>query len=351
MDQILVYGPAVQTELRAYIRAKRHQAGQSAWMVDFLNRLEPFSTSGKLLRGNLLCLSFEMFSQQPPDKTIIKAAVALEMTHSALLIHDDIMDGDDRRRGQPSLHRQYQLLAKNEKLAASPQLGLNLALSAGDAALFLAFELLNQARTSRGLNNELYELYVNQLIMTCEGQMQDVYLEAQPKMPPKKTIYDLMAAKTAGYTMVLPLTMGALLANQPAEVRRRLGVIGLAMGIIFQIRDDELGVMGSTQKTGKPVGADIKQGKKTLLHYYLLKSCPPGERAKIQSIFGNPAITAQDIKYIQRLVEKAGIADKLGAEINRLKNNAFEEIDNLPLTDDAKSKLKQLTDFCAERQF
>jgi geranylgeranyl diphosphate synthase type I len=350
MDDILAYSSAVQVELQDYIQAKRRQAGQSRWVTDFLTRLEPFATAGKLLRGSLLCFSFEAFSGQSAGKAVIKAAAALEMTHSALLIHDDIMDDDDRRRGLTSLHFQYGSLAKDEKLPNSSIIGRNMALSAGDAAIFMALELLKQAVIDYP-DSGLTELYINQLIKTCEGQMQDIYLEAQPAAPSKKAIYELMAAKTAGYTIVLPLAMGAAMAGQPMEIRRQLSTAGMAMGTIFQIRDDELGVMGSTKKTGKPVGSDIKQNKKTLLYYYLLKNCPAAERAEVQSIFGNPDITPQDIGHIQRLVNKYGVTDKLSGEVSDLKNLAFAEIKGLPLAGDARSKLEQLTEFCAKRQF
>src|SRR5689334_6937500 len=111
-DGLLIYSPVIKKELESFFQSKRLQFRGSKWMEDLLNRLEPYTVAGKLLRSNLLCLSYEMFSGRSPVASVIKASAALEITHSALLIHDDIMDNDDWRRGQPSLHRQYQLFGE-----------------------------------------------------------------------------------------------------------------------------------------------------------------------------------------------------------------------------------------------
>ena len=350
MDEILKHSSAVRAELASFIESKRRRTGETAWLADFLDRLENYATGGKLLRGSLLCFSYASFANKLPGEAVIKAAAALEMTHSALLIHDDIMDGDDLRRGQPSLHSQYRTLARNNNLPNSHQLGLNLALGAGDAVIFMAVEMLSQALNETSAKEKLLELYINQLILTCDGQMEDIYLGAQKDMPSKSEIYELMATKTAGYTIVLPIKMGAMLAGQAADDLDKLDAAGRAIGTIFQIRDDELGVMGDVHKTGKSVGSDIKQGKKTLLYYFLLEKSPPKQRAEIETIFGNPMLTAKDISYVQKLVEEAGVIDLLGQEVQGLKDKAVVAINQLPLPVEAKNQLIDLVDFCSKRQ-
>lgn len=352
MKRILSYGPMLKSGLRSYIRAKRLAADASIpWGGDFLGRLEPFATSGKLLRGSLLCFAYETFSGKAPDKAAVRAAMALELTHSALLIHDDIMDGDDKRRGRPSMHEQYARVAKRQKLPQADRFGVNMALSGADAALFMAMELLSGSQASATAGAGSYSLFMEQLLKTCAGQMQDVYFDARPATPSKNEIYRLMRAKTAAYTLALPLAMGASLAGEPASVLKRLKAVGVAGGTIFQIRDDELGILGDTAKTGKPVGSDIKEGKKTLLHYYLVRNCTGEERAKTGAIFGNPLATDDDIAYIRRLVRLHNVPKLLSDDVDSLRRKAFTDIDKLATGESAKNELKELIDFCARRQY
>lgn len=351
MRPILAYGPQLQADLATFIKAKRARLDSaSPWGADFLDRLQPFATAGKLLRGSLVCFSYETFSSQSPSSSVINAAMALELTHSALLIHDDIMDGDELRRGRPSFHRQYQTVGADHGLLDTPQFGINMAMCGGDIALFLAFGLLASSKIAPEVRATVDKLFTGQLVDTCVGQMQDVYFEARPAVPSKRAIYGIMRAKTATYTLALPLAMGAALAGQSVATLSKLQAFGAAAGTIFQIRDDELGVMGNSRKTGKPVGADIKEGKKTLLYYYLTKRCTATERKKMKTVFGNPNSTTDDVAYVQDLVQSHRIPQLLNDDIMRLETRATRQIDSLDLSQQSKAELQELVTFCAQRQ-
>lgn len=351
MKRILAYGPMLKAELARYIRDRRLSAdGSLPWEADFLDRLEPFAVSGKLLRGSVLCFAYEAFSGEAPDQAAVRAAMALELVHSALLIHDDIMDNDETRRGRPSMHEQYRIAAERLGLPESRRFGVNMALSGADAAIFMAMDLLSKSQAGARHGSATYRLFAEQLLKTCAGQMQDVYLDAMPSAPSKKEIQALMRGKTASYTLALPLGMGASLAGSPAGIIKRLRRIGVAGGTIFQIRDDELGIMGDPAKTGKPVGSDIKEGKKTLPYYYLLKKCPPADRDRLETIFGNATATDTDIDCVRKLMRQNGIEDLLGREVDRLSKTALSDIDGLDLDRRHKQDLQALINFCARRQ-
>src|SRR5882757_3619132 len=242
MEPILAYSPELRAGLHAFIESKRLATDPTfPWEVDFLDRLEPFATGGKLLRGAVVCFSYTAFSERHPDSTVLNAAMALELAHSALLIHNDIMDGDDLRRGRPSIHCQYRSLAEQRNLLRGDEFGVHVALCGGDIALLYAFELLGRSRSDSNMVTSPQRLFTDQMISTCVGQIQDLYFEACPDLPTKKAIYDLMETKTAAYTIALPLTMGAALARKSGSVLQKLQAIGIAAGTIFQIRDDELG--------------------------------------------------------------------------------------------------------------
>lgn len=318
MKQISSYGKALHAGLEAVIKNKTAAEPSVPWKTDFLGRLLPFATDGKLLRGSLVCFSYEAFSGQPPSDAALEAAIAIELAHSGLLIHDDVMDGDALRRGRPSIHRQYENLAVHENLADAGHFGASMAMCAGDAVLFMAFELLGSISVKPAVRTDIMRLFMDQFILTCAGQMEDLYFESRPDMPDKEAIFRLMETKTAAYTISLPLVMGAVLAGAGSTAVERVQSIGASTGTIFQIRDDELGLLGDSHETGKPVGSDIKEGKKTLLYYYLTEQSNEAERKKLQAIFGNPEATAKNVRYVQQLAEKHALLDILNNEIERL---------------------------------
>jgi geranylgeranyl pyrophosphate synthase len=339
LEPILRHQAAVRERLEDFLAS-----ADGGWQADFLGRLKPFGGGGKLLRGCLVCFSCEAFSGKPAGKDVLDAAAALELTHSALLIHDDIMDEDELRRGQASMHRQYELQAAQDKLADPEHYGVSMALGGGDLALFLALDLLAAAPEA------VRRLFTKQLAVTCAGQMQDIYLESRPDMPPKQDIMDLMARKTASYSFALPLMMGAAFAGQPPATIRTLQAFGTAAGTIFQIRDDELGVLGDTRATGKPVGSDIREGKKTLLASYLLEHGSEEERRKLGGIFGDPGAGGQEIRYVQQLVKKHKITELLNADVTRQAWDAEAIIDTADVPKQARKTLVELLKYCSSRQ-
>lgn len=351
MRRILTYGEKLRPQLQNLLETAAHAKTASAWERDFLGRMVPFVSGGKQLRGGLLCCAYEIFSGQPADEQILQVAMALELTHSALLIHDDIMDRDRLRRGQPSLHWQYQRWAEGRQMTDSEQFGLSLAMCGGDALCFLAFELLGTVQAKPTVYRELQRSFAHCLTRTCYGQMQDVFFDTLTTLPTKSAIYELMKTKTAAYTLSLPLAMGAILAGQKDGVVKRLETVGYRAGIIYQIRDDELGVLGEESAIGKPVGSDIREGKKTLLYYYLMKQSPAIERRRLQALFGKRSPSADDLAYIQQLVHEYGVLQCLEREVERLTTRAAHGIKQLHLEEAATQELNELLRFCATRQW
>lgn len=346
MKPITMYKPLLQAELDRFLRAKQADHITGEWGDDFLQRLQTFAGGGKLLRGCLVCFGYHAWSGKRPTKQVIGAALAIELAHSSLLIHDDIMDGDELRRGRPSMHRQYEVAAGRRRLADPLGFGLGMALSGGDVALLLAFELLGKTNGSAA-----QQIFIGQLLQTCGGQMQDIYLGAAGAEPGRRAIYEVMEQKTAGYTIALPLAMGAALAGQPLPVLQAVQATGRLIGIIFQIRDDELGVLGNRRQTGKPVGADIRENKKTLLRYHLMQRCTADERQKLARIFGNPAATYANIRLVQTLLRRYKISELTAKEVEGLHRDAQAHMERLTIPRTSKQALEALLAFCSERQF
>ncbi len=347
MKQILAYRPAIRETMETFINLKEKTVSpEIQWGSDFVRRLRSFATGGKMLRGGLVCYSYQLFSKKKPSAAAIKAAAALEFAHAALLIHDDLMDHDDIRRGQPAIHYQYRMLATKQKLKNATEFSQAMTICAGDMTLVFAFELLTAAAAKAP---EISALFARELMAVCAGQMQDIHLSSTPT-PFKRAIYTTMEAKTASYSVALPLEMGALLAGENPKTRTVLHKLGMTAGTIFQIRDDELGVLGDSIALGKPVGADIKENKKTLIQYYLFKKASDIECRRLKTIFGNPKASEKDIQYVRKLIDQHAICTLIDREISHLQQRAHDCIDKLPVDTKAKLELRALAEFCAKRQ-
>lgn len=358
-DAVAAYRAPVLARLESFIKERRQKLPVGlAWQADILERLQDFAGGGKLLRGSLVCYSYAVCSDNAAGDgqandlptAVLDTAAALELIHAGLLIHDDIIDQDDLRRGRPAMHRQYRDLAAIKGLPGAARLSENLALCAGDMILFLAFELLATIQLRNDNGPALAELFGRELMTVCAGQMQDIYLGALDKPPAKRDIYAVMQAKTAAYSVALPLAAGAVLAGRPASIRQQLYNIGLAAGIMFQVRDDELGALGRSSDIGKPVGSDIREGKKTLLYYYLWKAAKPVERRRLATMFGNPDASPADIREVQQALRRHGVPARLQADIQQLEQTAGRLITKLELNTPAKAELRRLVRFCAARK-
>ncbi|OGK41695.1 hypothetical protein A2954_07505 [Candidatus Roizmanbacteria bacterium RIFCSPLOWO2_01_FULL_37_12] len=288
-----------------FFNAKKNEARKiGANPYDLLKQFIKTAILGKKIRGALMVLGFEIAGGKKLE-AIYDASLFIELMHSGLLIHDDVMDNTDLRRGHPSLHKQY-----------SPEhLGKSMAINAGDLAFYLSWEKLMNSNfpTERLiLAGKIYSEFLTRVIY---GQILDIVPDNN-KTISKTNILSKLRYKTAEYTGVFPLLVGAILGGMKDEKKLRLlKEYGLALGWAFQIQDDVLGLYGDKEKTGKPVGSDLKEGKKTLFVYYLLKHGNAKQKSFILSILGNKNVNSQDVNKAQKLFKEIGAYDyviKLG---------------------------------------
>ncbi len=249
LQPILAHKKAVDDYLVSFLNDKKKKLTQiNAWGGDVIDRLIPFVTSGKTTRGSLTVYIYSLFEKNLTPE-IYRVAAALELFHSGFLIHDDVMDQDRLRRGRASLWEQYRLTSDDTHI------GMSQAINAGDLCFFMAQELLTDAST--------LSLVVKELQPVIIAQMQDV-MSGKGKSMSKDEVLSLYRYKTARYTFSLSMTVGATLAGATQNNVSLLERLGESMGLLYQIRDDELSVEGDTSITGKPTGSDEKNTKQTL---------------------------------------------------------------------------------------
>ena len=302
---------------------------------DSLSKLEPESlyesseylikAGGKKFRPALTLLSCQAVGGKP--EKALKAAAAIELTHTFSLIHDDIMDNDDTRRGKPAVHKVW---------------GEPLAILAGDSLFAKSFELLSQSAE----DNIAYERVVdalqvltNSCINICEGQALDMAFEDTFNVT--KDEYMNMIYKKTGDLITASTTIGAIMGGASSNEIQALRTYGKQIGLAFQIQDDYIDLTGD-ESIGKPVGSDLVEGKKTLMVVYALEKANKEDHDRLVEL-----LEANDESIIPEAME---ILEKYGA-INYARSKAYDcvieskqALSILP-DSDAKDALFKLADF------
>jgi len=280
------------------------------------------SAGGKRLRPIIACLSCEAVGGNVMDA--IPLAVALEIIHTFTLIHDDIMDRDEERRGMPSVHKKF---------------GENRAILAGDALFAKAFEILSyteDAGTCKGLTRNL-AIMAKEI---CEGQEMDISFEEREDVS-REEFLEMIEKKTA--RMFEHAAMGGAMVGGGNEKEvEAMREYGLNLGMAFQIWDDCLDVIG--KDIGKPVGSDIREGKKTLIYLYAREKYGreiPG--------YGKKDASEEEVEKIIDLLRETGAIDYAKDMAMKFSRKAIEALKFIKESD-AKDKLAEMAEFAIKRE-
>ena len=292
------------------------------WIDDLPEKLLEYTAGGKCLRGNLVILGAELAGEKPVR--FYPAAAALELFQSGILMHDDIIDGDEMRRGKPSAHKAFAAALKNDKA------GEAMAVCLGDIALMLTFALLNETDCAPERLREATVYWGREFAHVGAAEMEDAYLSLNDILPGEERIMALYEGKTAGYTFVVPLTTGLILGGAGEELRKAVARYALALGVLFQIQDDELGLFGDERALGKPVGSDIRENKKTIFWQKLMESATAKEMRELKRIFGSQNLSAGEIDFVRELVEEKGIRKETDLIKEKLSFSAREALKAVP---------------------
>jgi geranylgeranyl diphosphate synthase type I len=297
---------------------------------------------GKRLRPSFCHVAFVGAGGDPDDPRIVDAAAALELVHTFALVHDDVMDGSDQRRGRDAVHRRF--VRHHEARSwrgEARRFGEGMAILVGDFAVVYADRLL------RGAPARALEVFDDLRVELCIGQALDLAGAARPGS-------DLEAArrvasfKSAKYTVERPLHLGAALAGRLDELAPSLSAVGVPLGRAFQLRDDILGVFGDAQRTGKPVGQDLREGKPTPLVAIAFERSDAAGRAVLERM-GTLDVRDDDVHRAHDLLVDTGAVDEVEAEIAALVEEALAAVDVVPIDESARALLADLALYVAWR--
>jgi geranylgeranyl diphosphate synthase, type II len=233
---------------------------------------------------------------------------AVELLHTAFVVHDDVIDGDQLRRGRPNVSGSFARRAADEGAApeAADHLGLTAGILAGDLALAAAIRTVATAPAEPATVTRLLDLFDRALHTTAAGELSDVRFTVGTRPPSLGEALTMEEQKTSAYSFELPLQVGAVLAGADDDLVRRLGEAGRMLGVAFQLQDDLLGVFGDPQVTGKSALTDLREGKQTpLIAYARTTELWDGVAAHL----GSPELTDDDADIVRCLLVECGARD------------------------------------------
>lgn len=259
----------------------------------------------KRLRASLVYYAYLLLDGEEIDQ-IIEASMSVELLHTALLIHDDFMDQDDTRRGEPTTHKVFEKYHKDNKYVGDPaHFGEAMATDIGDAALCLGFEILANSQFPADRKIKAINKLAKGITKTTYGQAFDITLEAKG-IATEEDIINLHTAKTAIYTYENPLHVGAVLGGASEDDLKLLTDYAYPAGIAFQLQDDVLGLFGNPEKTGKPAHSDLRQGKMTLLIIKALENADNRQRESLKKLWGKRDLTDEEAEEARSIVTRTG---------------------------------------------
>lgn len=336
-----------------FLQQKKIATGVSpiaAEMVEIYRRF----LGGKRLRGALTYGSYKMFGGQR-EEDILQASLIIEIIHAFGLIHDDIMDEDRLRRGQPTAHVQYEDSLKEKsgiKLSKNnPQhFGLSMALDLGDLGPFFSNLILYQTKFSPKTKMDFLEVLSETIVTTIYGQGLDINFELDPN-PTQDKVLKVHLYKTANYTVIGPLRYGAVLAgvSKKSPIFKALEGYGRPVGIAFQLRDDELGMFSSEKKLGKPVDSDLREGKNTLLFSKAFENGNPEQISFLRYAHGNKNLTERDLEKARGVIVETGALEFSQKESHRLVEEGKKHIPEITRDKHSQELLAVLADYVVKR--
>ena len=284
---------------------------------------------GKRLRPYMVIKSCQILKGKISNA--MPAASAVEMVHNFTLVHDDIMDNDEMRHGVPTVHKKF---------------GIPIAILAGDVLFSKAFQVVTDTKLSTSSTTQLVSRLAKACVDVCEGQLLDVKMAKERKIPSQAEYITMIEKKTAALFDV-SCAMGAICATTKMSDISNLSSFGRNLGIAFQITDDLIGVMGDPKITKKPVGNDLREGKKSLPILMAIKLAKGNDKKIILKAFGNSKASKKDLNKAVEVIRSLGIEESVRKQALKYSYKAKKSLSKY--SGSAKVELISLLDFVVKR--
>lgn len=309
---------------------------------------------GKRLRALLGWWGWQAAGGEASDPRIIDAGVSLELFQAAALIHDDVLDRSDTRRGQLSVHKSFEQLHREQRWAQDgAHFGISAAILAGDLALGLSEEVFSTTADATAFATPAREAFNAMRFEVMTGQYLDILAESNIPDDPTTALEQartVLQYKSAHYSAVWPFEIGGILAGADETTLSAYREFSLPLGLAFQLGDDLLGVFGDPELTGKPSGDDLLEGKRTELIAHALNNLDSEQAQMLNNFLMRPDNSPYSVEQIQQLVEDSGARATVEAEIQRLGEQTYAALERLNAPDHIRGGLEQLVTGLLGRQ-
>jgi geranylgeranyl diphosphate synthase type I len=304
---------------------------------------------GKRLRPMFAYCGWRCVRSADGDDAMITAAASLELLHGCALIHDDVMDGSSTRRGRPSVHTAFTTMHANGGFTGDRHVfGTAAAIVVGDLLLSWADAMFHGAGFDAESATRARHVYDDMRQQVMAGQYLDVLVQARGAFSAEDALR-VAKYKTSKYTVEGPLQFGAAAAGAPADIVEAISAYGLPLGEAFQLRDDVLGVFGDPDRTGKPSGDDLREGKQTMLVALAMDEADAGQAALLRSGLGDRGLTDDGVAAICNVIVATGALARVEARIAERTKQARTALAASAIAADARTVLDMLAVAATER--
>lgn len=328
--------------LKNFLKKKKTSAKKiDKSLEEVLNVFEKYASGGKKVRGALTVLGYQIGGGKDLKK-ILQVSTAIEILHNFLLIHDDIIDKDEIRRGKKTVHALF-----SEKYGE--HYGNSKALIVGDIGSFLAYELISNVTFQREKKIKAMQVLSDYLLKTGYGELMDIDFDYKEKIT-WDDILKVRTYKTAYYTFAMPLSVGLSFSNGKKDKQKAMEKYSINIGIAFQLTDDILGVFGNKRVTGKSAERDIREGKHTLLIIKAIELANKKDKAFLKKWYGGEKLDAKKIRKIRKIIKESGSLDYSLKHAKELAKKGKSYIPKITKNKEYAEVLSSLADFIVERK-
>lgn len=341
---------AVERLLRERVRIHANTLlGVSDELAPLVASVRAAAAGGKRLRAAFCLWGARGAAGGREVRGAVEAGAALEMFHLAALVHDDLMDHSDERRGVPTVHRTFAARhAEDDGIGDGADFGSAVAVLAGDLCLTWSDDLLAEAAAVAVDTAAARAVWTEMRDQVLAGQFLDVLGQTRRTTDPEEA-GRVVRFKSAKYTVEHPLLLGGTLGGADDALLMRYSSFGLSVGEAFQLRDDVLGVYGDPGVTGKPAVDDVRQGKRTLLVAWAEDTATPAQRAVLHRRLGDPTADERAVAEVREVLDATGALDRVEARIADLVERAHDDLGAMRVDERTRGALAALTEACAWR--
>lgn len=347
-DEQARYREHLARELSQFIEGRAAEmASVSEDVAPLMDAISGLVTGGKRLRALFCYWGWRGAGGDILGPEAVQAGVALELFQGAALIHDDIIDRSDIRRGGPSVHRRFGQLHRDRGWALDEErFGQAAAILTGDLCLSFCEEAFTAIGPAAGSTTSARRIFNTMRAEVMAGQYLDILEEVAGPLRPRgeavAAAANVIRYKSAKYSTEHPLAIGGALAGADEVLLAAYSRFSLPLGEAFQLRDDVLGVFGDPGTTGKPAGDDLREGKRTVLVAYALERSTAEGAALLEASLGRQDLRDDDVERLRAVIATSGALDATEALIDNLSTRAFDALGELPVPEDVRAALQSL---------